>query len=353
MNKIGKILSIYTVILLLIAMPVFSDIPDIPDMPTFGLEDLKEKVNAFTDSLAHSLPFNASMGLNWSDAYIGQLFALPPHIGIGVSTGFTTMNFGSLNGLLNMFNVPLPEKVNIGGFSLPGYTVETRIGGLFLPFDIGAKFGYLHFTPELINGLLKTDIPDFTMDYLLIGGDIRYALIKGKTFPFKLSIGGGFNYLKGGMSMPVPGMDNISFKITDDRILNIPAPKLGLNWETKALDFKAQASIKLLVITPYVGAGASYAWSNAGYDVTSKINVVDENGDPVTLDENTTKLLEGFGISGIGENGFSHINELSGWSFRAFGGFSINLPFIKFDLTGLYDFLSECYGFTVGIRLQI
>ncbi|GBU29660.1 hypothetical protein R84B8_03233 [Treponema sp. R8-4-B8] len=346
MNKTGKILCLFAVIILLIAMPVFSEV---------GLGDLKEKVNDFTDALAQSLPFNSARGLNWSDAYIGQLFALPPHFGIGVNAGFTTMNFGSLNGLLNMFHVPLPEKVNIGGFSLPGYTIDARIGGFILPFDIGVKFGYLHFTPDFINGLLKTDIPDFTMDYLLVGADIRYALIKGKTFPFKLSVGGGFNYLKGGMAMPVPGTADLSFSVptgTDTLTLNIPKPVLGLNWETKALDFKAQASIKILVITPYVGVGASYAWSNAGYGVKSKINVTDEQGQQVDLSSAKDKL-EGFGISGINENGFSQINEVTGWSFRGFGGLSINLSFIKLDLTGMYDFLSECYGFTFGIRLQI
>jgi len=351
MNKIGKILCLYAVIFLLIAVPAFSQIPDVPKMP--GLEDLQKTADDFTKALSQSLPFNSAMGLNWSDAYIGQLIALPPHLGIGVTTGFTTMNFGSLNGLLEMFHVPLPDKINIGGFALPGYTIEARLGGLILPFDIGAKFGYLHFTPDLVNGLLKTGIPDFSMDYLLIGGDIRYALLDGKKFPLKFSIGGGFNYLKGGIAMPVPGMDNLSFKITDNRTLNIPTPELGINWETKSLDLKAQASLKILVITPYIGVGASYAWSNAGYGIKSNINVTDDNGNPVDL-SSAKELIEGFGISGIDENGFSNVNEtLPGWSFRAFGGFSINLPFIKFDLTGMYDILSQCYGLTFGIRLQI
>lgn len=346
MNKIRNVLFLFAAIFLLIAVPVFSDIP--------GLGDLKETVGSFTDSLASSLPFNSTIGLNWSDAYIGQLLALPPHFGIGITTGFTTMNFASLNGLLNMFQTPFPEQLNVGGFSLPGYTIDARIGGFFLPFDIGVKFGFLNFDPDLMNGLLKTDIPGLAMDYLLIGGDIRYALIKGKTIPFKLSVGGGFNYLKGGMSMPVPGTSNISFTVPNENLtLNVPQPKLGLNWETKSLDFKAQASFKVLVITPYIGIGASHAWSSAGYGITSKINVTDENGDEVPLDATTKNKIEAFGIDGLDENGFSQVNELTGWSFRTFGGFSVNLPFVKFDLTGMYDFLSQCYGFTIGVRVQL
>jgi opacity protein-like surface antigen len=345
MNKFRKILCLFAVAFLLITVPVFSD-TDIP-----GLDDLQKTVGSFTDSLASSLPFNSTIGLNWSEAHIGKF----PHFGIGITTGFTTMNFDSLNGLLNMFKTPFPEIVNVGGFSLPAYTIDARLGGFFLPFDIGVKFGFLNFNPDLINGLLKTDIPGFNMDYLLIGGDIRYALVNGKTIPFKLSVGAGFNYLKGGMSMPVPGTSDISFNVPDgagNLTLIVPKPELGLNWETKTLDFKAQTSFKLLVITPYIGIGASHAWSSAGYGITSKVKVTDENGDEVPLDSDTKKKIEAFGIDGVNERGFSQVNELTGWSFRTFGGFSINLPFVKFDITGMYDFLSECYGFTFGARLQ-
>jgi len=345
MNKFRKILSLYAVIFLFIAIPAFSDIPE------FDLGDLKEKVDDFTDALAQSLPFNSTIGLNWSDAYIGQLLDRPPHFGVGVNIGFTTMNFDSLNGLLEMFNISLPDNVNMGGFTLPGYTIDARIGGFFLPFDIGIKFGYLHLTPDSINGLLSTDIPDFTMDYLLIGGDIRYALVKGKTFPLKVSIGAGYNYLKGGISMPVG--NDLSFSIPNENLkLNISRPDLGINWETNSIDLKIQASIKVLVLTPYLGVGASYAWSNAGYGITSNITVTDAADNDVPLADAKSKL-EAYGLSDIDENGFSQTNEVTGWSFRGFGGFSINLSFIRFDLTGMYDFISQCYGFTFGIRVQL
>jgi hypothetical protein len=342
MNKFRKILSLYAVIFLLIAVPAFSDMPD------FGLDDLKKTVGDFSGALANSLPFNSTLGLNWSDAYIGQFLALPPHFGIGFATGFTTMDYGSLGGLLHIFGVTALDELNTG-LPLPAYTIEARIGGFVLPFDLGFKVGVLDLNPDLLNFLLGTDIPDFKMDYLLIGGDLRYSLIKGKSSPFKVSIGAGFNYLKGGMSMPV-GKD-LSFNIPDNQILYIPAPKLGLNWQTKSLDFKAQASLKILLLTPYIGIGASHAWSSSGYGITSKINVKDENGDDVDLGDVKSKIEE-FGISGISDNGFSQIKEVAGWSFRTFGGFSINLPLVKFDLTGMYDFISKCYGFTFGTRLQ-
>jgi len=333
MNKLGKTLCLFTVIFLLLAIPAFSQ----------SLDELQKTVNAFSSSLAQSLPFNSTIGLNWSDAHIGQLLSVPPHFGIGITTGFTTMNFGSINSLLKMFNSSLPNNLNIGGFPLPAYTLDARIGGFLLPFDIGVKFGYL----QLGEGL----IPNFNLDYLLVGGDIRYALIGGKKSisPLKVSVGVGFNYLKGGIGMPVPGTNDITFTYGGTHSLKITKPELGLNWETKSLDFKAQASLKLLIITPYIGVGASHAWSSAGYGVKSKITV--DGHDPTPSEIDTIKNT--FGISNIDKDGFSQINEETGWNFRAFGGLSINLPIVKFDLTGMYDFNSQCYGATFGIRLQL
>jgi hypothetical protein len=346
MRKYSKIIALYTVIFLLIAVPAFSQIPD------FGLDDLEKTVNDFTKLMANSLPFNSTMGLNWSDAYIGQFLSMPPHFGIGLTTGFTTMNFGSLNELLSMFGTSLPDGVDIGGFPLPGYTIDARIGGFVLPFDIGFKLGILNLNPDFLNSLIDIGIPEFNMNYMLIGGDIRYALVEGTVIPFKVSVGAGFNYLKGGVSLQVP-INSLSFSITNDRILNIPAPELGLNWETKSLDFKAQASFKIIILTPFIGFGISHAWSNAAYGITSNINVTDENGVAVPLDSDIIKLIESFGISGIGTDGFSQNNEVTGWSFRTFGGFSISPPFAKFDFIGMYDFISGCYGFTIGTRFQI
>jgi len=346
-----KIFCLFAVIFLLIAVPVFSDTPDMPN-----LEDLQKTLGDFSSSLAGSLPFNSTIGLNWSDTYIGQVNTKPHHWGIGITVGVTTMPFDSLNGLLDMFQTPLPEQLNVGGLTIPGYTIDARVGGFGIPFDFGVKVGFLNLSPDLMNNLFKAEVPGFNMDYLLIGGDIRFSLIDGKKSPFKLSVGGGFNYLRGGISMPVPGTADISFTFptgeTKSLTLNVPQPDLGLHWESKSLDFKAQASFKLLVITPYIGIGASHAWSSVGYGVTSKIKVTDENGDPVALDRDTKQEIKKFGIDGIDENGFSQVNEVTGWSFRTFGGFSINLFAFKIDFTGMYDITNDCFGLTFGMRLQ-
>jgi len=347
MRKFRKNIVIFAVILILAAVPAFS----------VDLSGIQNTANKFIDAMAVSLPFNSTMGLNWSDAHIGQFLALPPHFGIGITTGFTTMEFGSLNKLLSMFNAPLPAGFNWGGFPLPGYTIDARIGGIFIPFDIGLKFGILNIKEEFwdklqIGGVGLSDI-DFTMNYLIIGGDFRYAIVGKKKSPFKVSVGVGFNYLKGGMSLPIPGTNNLSMNFGSSHELTFPAPSLNLLWETKSLDFKAQASFKVLVFTPYIGLGAAHAWSNAGYGLTAN-GTIQVDGYDIDLDDSSIMgELNKLGLTGITAKGIEYYNEVTGWSFRAFGGFSVNIPFVRFDLTGMYDFIGKNYGVTFGTRFQL
>jgi hypothetical protein len=106
------------------------------------LKDLQNGVVDFSEKMAKSLPFNSSLGLNWSDAYIGKIFpSVPPHFGIGGSFGFTTMDLPALKTLAGQLGYGMPFTTDRLFF--PVYTLEGRLGGFFLPFDIGVKFGTL------------------------------------------------------------------------------------------------------------------------------------------------------------------------------------------------------------------
>jgi hypothetical protein len=242
------------------------------------------------------------------------------------------MDGPSISGLLEQFGgIELP--IDFGGLPILGYTVEARIGGIMLPFDIGLKFGYLDFKPE-----------KFEMDYLLVGGDIRYAIFeKGFLIIPKVSIGIGYNYLKGGISLPVGSGLDYSYDVGDEtKTLGLTAPRVGLRWETSTLDFKAQASWSFFIITPYVGLGISNGISTAGYEVKTEL----------TGDIDKEALKELFGID-VSETGISSFKDIEGWSMRAFGGLSVNLLVLKLDLTGMYNFSDSQYGVTFGVRFQL
>jgi hypothetical protein len=342
MKKIGKILSLCVIIFLLAAAPAFSQ---------NLLENLQAQAEEFSMEIAKALPFNSTMGLNWSDAHIGLLFpSFPPRLGIGITAGTTFINIASINDLLEMFGVdPLPVNVNIG-LPLPGYTAEARVGGIFLPFDVGFKIGYL----SLENFPLVERL-GIGLDYLLIGADLRYSLLPVAVPIVKLSVGVGVNRLEGGISKTIgTGLPTFEFNDPENDTsytLAIDDPVIGLRWKTTCVELKAQASFNLTIITPYVGLGLSYAWSEAGYHMLSQIKVNDE---PISdVAEDIIEIMNALGLNNITEDGFESMFENNTINFRAFGGFSINLPFIRFDLTAMYNFMSQNFGGTFGVRFQL
>jgi len=290
------------------------------------LGDLQRVAENFSSSLAESLPLNASLGLNWSDAHIGKLFpGLPPSFGIGVSAGFTTLDMSPIIELADLlgFGGRLP---NIDRMPFPGYTAEVRIGGLFLPFDIGFKFGYL---PPL-------EISNFDINYFLIGGDIRYAVLNRPLLPI-ISIGVGFNYMRGGIGGRVRGTE-LNFVNHLGDLIELEPSEVNLTWRTYSLDFRAQISKSFLIVTPYLGVGASYSWSRAGYEMEADISGlsgIDMEGITVT----------GAGVSSDFDN--------TAFNFRVFGGIAFNLVVFRLDFTGMYSFLDNNFGASLGFRFQL
>jgi len=344
MKKIGKILCLFAVIFLLAANPVFSQMPSISDLTSL--------VDDFSETMARSLPFNSTMGLNWSDAYIGSILGFPPHFGVGVTFGATFAPIASLSELAEMFGFNIPIDFSVG-LPMPGYLVEARVGGIILPFDVGVKFGYLDFHTDSIPFVSGLGL-NSGMKYLLYGADIRYSLVDLKILPFKLSVGASLNRLEGGISTSIPIGLEYSFTNPSggsDLRLKMANPNLAFIWDTTCFELKAHASFPVFIITPYVGAGVSWAWSRAGYKVNTSVTI--EGG---TYDSEDVKAeLRRLGITQIDdfERGLESIKEVNGFNMRLYGGCSFNLAMFKLDLTGMFNVMDQALGFTLGIRFQL
>ena len=320
------------------------------------LEDLQKSMGKFSDSMAKALPFNSSIGLNWSDAYIGQLLAFPPHFGIGVTAGLTTLDAVSVNSLLNLFGTSMPfsdvDFLKSIGLPLPAYTVDLRLGGIKLPFDIGIKASYI---PENLIGNM-IDSFDFGLNYLLVGADFRYSFTsKRKILPFRVSAGIGVNYMEGGVNTTLPadsfnftfsGSDNNKYTIIPDEA------KIGLEWKTINAEIKAHISFPFKFVTPYAGAGVSYAMSEAGFKLISDLTVKDSSNNDKEISE-VEDDLKGYGLSGISNKGFGSTKKIDGINTRVYGGASLNLFVVRLDLTAMYEILGGNLGATVGFRFQL
>jgi len=374
---------------------------DIQDLDLSAIED---SFSSFAQGVSNSLPLATTVGLQWSDAYIGRF----PHLGVGVAVGFASIPFtaldDTLSGLLGSAGdfklteyIP-QELVDLGlGLPFPAAVLDARIGVPFLPFDFGFKIGKI---PNKVSAMIEDAAGEFIseFDYLNFGFDIRYPLVKERKMSIipDIIVGGGYNYYRGGIqmnmgmpgfniTMPIPNGDWIrgeSSQETFNYLVAMDSPEVGFNWQSHVIDLKAQISKKLLLLfTPYAGVGASYGRSRAGGGLYTGTTVT-KDGSPSGINELNQDIqdakdaydeLKGdipeeykeyFGDT---EDSISDLDNISipeelngivvnewtnGWGFRAYGGLSINLWFIKIDASVMYDILGKSLGAQVGLRLQ-
>jgi hypothetical protein len=373
------------------------------DEPPFNISDMETAFSGFATGVAKALPMASTIGLQWSDAYIGNL----PHLGIGAAVGFSSIPIATVTNTLSLLMgeeggdfdptefLPAELKALPIGFPMPAAAADVRLGGLFLPFDIGFKIGFI---PQQFDDDIRNALGGIGIDYLLWGFDIRYALVKepkGFTLIPDLIVGGGYNYYRGGISMPMPGMEEGGFSIDELMVpqpnltsfynysIAMDTPKIAFNWESHVIDVKAQVSKKILLLfTPYLGIGASYGRSRAGG--IEAVTTVTRDGEKVDmqtlkndieaaedayeeLKEQNEELKEYFGDEiddstetidltkidiPVDSDGFIINQWVNGFSFRAFGGLSINIWVLKIDTSVMYDIIGQSLGAQVGVRLQ-
>jgi hypothetical protein len=311
--------------------------------------------DTFATDLAAVLPFNASTGLSWSQAYIGQF----PHFGVGLTLGATTVPYASISSIVANLGVTLPSQLSYVtqyGFPIPAYTADARLGGFFLPFDFGVKVGYI--PPD---ALQKAGLP-VSADYLLVGADIRFAVLKDEGFVPALSIGAGYNYMKGKIGVPGLLGSSISIASFENPVdhsmhaLSLTDPTLDLTWDTSVIEGKVQVSKRILFLTPYVGAAASYSLgSKAGGGVSSTLLYdgvaitqaqIDQINTAYAALSQTPPSLSAAGIQ-------VQKTVAPSLAYRVYGGVSLDLFIVYLDLGAAYNISSGSLGGSVNLRLAL
>ena len=298
-------------------------------------DEFKQAFQDFADDMASSLPLTSTIGNNTADAYIGQLVRVPPNIGFGLTVGAATIPYATVESLFKELNMEVPSEIkNFDTFGVPNpaYTIDARVGGFVLPFDFGLKFGTL--------GSGGLNAGDLEMDYLLVGGDIRYAVMEQSVLRPNISVGVGYNYMRGRILVPDAIEGTYQFEVNGDTAEVTGGADAYLEWQTNVIDVKAQISKSFIILTPYAGLGAAYGISSAGGGLVGTISDADAQN------------LKDAGIDVDGkEVGVS--SDVTGWSLRAFGGTSVNIMLLRLDLGLGYDVLGENLVGTVGARIQL
>jgi hypothetical protein len=306
---------------------------------------------SFATAVAGTLSSTATTGLNWSPAYIGQF----PNFGVGVTVGASLIPFTAVKPVFSMLGVILPSQVSFietYGVPVPALTLDGRIGGFVLPFDIGLKFGYL--PPEAKNLLGSVQA-----DYMMAGADVRLALLQDKGLVPALSISAGYSYFKGTIGLPgvIPGSPNIDITqamnavgYTGTHTLSFSSPDLFFNWQSNVFEAKIQLSKNLLFFVPHMGLSAAYGISSAGGGITSQLTYTGSGGTTLAT---VQQVFAAAGYPAPTSQGIAVSAAASGWAFRAFGGVDIVILFLHLDLSGTYNILTQSLGGAINLRVQL
>jgi hypothetical protein len=316
-----------------------------------NLDKFKNALDNMAIIMEKGLISNATLGLNWSDAYIGQLAGVPPHFGIGISAGVTAIPSGKINAVIEELS---GSKMDVlaGFVPIPAAAGEIRLGGFLLPFDIGIRALPL---PEL-------NLMDNThFQYTTVGVDLRYAVLQDRGYTPAVSIGAGFNYTGAKLGTSVDQGQTISLEplnnlpgqqgLWNGKTIRIEDPEMAFQLQNTTLDLKVQVSKRLAIFTFYAGSGLSYGWSSFDFDVTVKNNL-NQFG---TLPADWRELFKQYtGIEIPADlRGMHKGFKYDGFGFRFYGGLSFNLGWFRIDPAVMYDLVNENLGAGLNIRIQV
>lgn len=290
------------------------------DSPFTTAED---GLNDFCDVLVDVVPNSQTQQNVYAEAWIGKLFP-GFHFGAGVNAGVSALDVSSLKDAALALGVEDVKDIN-DTLVFPTITVDARLGGIILPFDIGVTA--MSIDTSKMDSVDKA-IDPVAIDFFTIGADIRYAILQGGFMRPKWSVGAGFYYTKGGVD------------VDDD------SAKASLDFKSTTFMVNTQASIKVLCLVPFIGGRALFSKTSVDWKVNADwASIIAEEGDTYydgVLDALTWGILPS-SFSGS-SSGFSVYPQV-------FGGIGLDLLFLNLTVSGSYDIASKIPSAAVSVRI--
>ena len=279
---------------------------------TFTATDVNNCLGDLSIVMNKTLPNAASQQNVYSQAWIGKVFpSAPPHFAIGIEAGVTKLDLAPLGTFAEIFKIgSLPNT-----FVYPTITANARIGGFVLPFDIGFSCMYMNFSN------LKAAADGFGVKFFNIGGDVRYALLKGDGALPQISLGLGYYYLGGKISLDKDGVS------------------AGIDYATHSLFGQLQVSKTFLFFTPFIGFRGIFSKSDTKWNWA------------------VTNERIASAASYVGTETSGNGSETSSWTDffipQIYGGFGIKASFFALNVSGAYDFRHSIWNGNLSMRFQM
>ena len=311
--------------------------------------DIDKAFESLNGTLTEVVPETTIQLGVWSDAYIGKLFpSVPPHFGAGVSAGGTFIETKALSnaigtiiteinshaaGATTDFNFTVPDQI-----PLPSASVHVRIGGFILPFDIGVYGAYFD-----LNTLKFEDFTG-TVNYYTIGGDIRYAIMKGSTTLPKLSVGAG--YIRTHLALSMTGASTYGGTVGSTPASVTANADTNTSFDLNTIFVQAQISKKFLILTPYAGVRAYVTSSKSHYDYsyssTYEIGGVPQGNVPGGNGSSSRDY-------GTGDFNFDWNNIRP----QLYAGLGLNLLFVNCTVGGSWNMRNNLLSANVNVCIKI
>ncbi|PKL07589.1 MAG: hypothetical protein CVV51_13310 [Spirochaetae bacterium HGW-Spirochaetae-7] len=307
------------------------------------LSEFQSGFTAFSADMASTLSYNATVGNNWSDAYIGGF----PHFGVGLAVGITAVPSARIEPFFDAMGVTVPDSLKTMGLPIPAAALSAKLGGFILPFDIGLKAMVL---PESVASSLSAS--GITADYSLIGGNVRFAVLKENILLPDVSIGAGYNRLTGSVGVELPTGDETFTSAIG--MITATAPSLSVDWSTNSFDFTLQVSKSLLFMRPYAGVGYSMGKSTVSGGLASTITYGGTEINQTQIDDiNAALAAAGQATAEISADGIIFSAEDTTPVLRVYGGLSFEIFVIKLDTTVTYVPATKSLGASAMVRFQL
>lgn len=311
--------------------------------------DIDKAFESLNGTLTEVVPETTIQLGVWSDAYIGKLFpSFPPHFGAGVSAGGTFIETKALSnaigtiiteinshaaGATTDFNFTVPDQI-----PLPSASVHVRIGGFILPFDIGVYGAYFD-----LNTLKFEDFTG-TVNYYTIGGDIRYAIMKGSTTLPKLSVGAG--YIRTHLALSMTGASTYSGTVGSTPASVTANADTNTSFDLNTIFVQAQISKKFLILTPYAGVRAYVTSSKSHYDY-SYSSTYEIGGVP----QGNVPGGNGSSSRDYGTDAFNF--DWNNIRPQLYAGLGLNLLFVNCTVGGSWNMRNNLLSANVNVCIKI
>ena len=275
-------------------------------------EDVNARLGSFANAINATIPNAATEQNVYSSAWIGKLFpSAPPRLAIGVEAGVTRLDTQPLKDAARIFGVTgLP-----GMLAYPTLTANARIGGFFLPFDIGFSAMYLNLNK------LESIADGLGFRFFDIGGDFRWAVLKGEGPQPQLSVGAGYYYTSGDVSYSKEGLYT------------------KMEYATHTAFVQAQVSKTFIFFTPYLGFRGIFSKSEAkwNWQVSAERILAASN----------------YSSYAYGGAGRKESDWFKNFMPQVYGGFGLNFGFFALNFSAAYEFVNKIWGGNLSIRFQM